>query len=862
MNSFGNKSSQRKLLTALMVGAVTIPFFQHVPYVQAQANTALIEGTVYVDKNENGKQDQGEKGLKGISVSDGIHITKTDSKGDYTLQVDPDKRLTDLVFITTPDGYKVPLNDYKVPQFYRELEGLQAGQEREVNFGLLKNSERNKSHFEFATITDVHVRDNSVNNREKFTDQILQLNELKDSADFLMVSGDLTHYGTDEEFQDFIAASSQSELPIYPAPGNHDITKGNDYKTRIDNYRKYMGPEWYSFDHGNKHFVILENHLGFEQEDQLNWLKEDLKLNAKNKQVIVVTHIQLNAPDTPENGTVDFLNVLKQYDTKLILSGHTHVNDISEEVIPGAKHVVTSTANSNTNDYSPAGYRLIDLSNDDISTQFKMFSMKEHISMIHPSPKSVVSQEKTEAVFNVFNTSSTVEKVEYRIGEGAWRKAKQNGEWTWTSQLDPSKLSEGEHQLEVRATDNNGNTWNQTSTFTVDNEYQTLDPELGTNWTMFKGNPYHSGVSADPLSPTLNLADVYQTDGAILTSSPAIVDQTVYIGVSDQNDVDHNYLLAYDPETGKEKWKFHTNAQIQGSPAYENGVVYAPSVKGTLYAVDAETGLKKWEKSIGIEKDGIQRGRMYASPNVSNGFVYQAYSVDHANEKGSYMMKLDANTGEVIWNKKMENDHFIAASPIIDEENGRLYTIAGSSYLYAMDLETGNIIWKKRPPLSSWSHSVPTYQDGKIYVGFRTGILVCLDAETGQTLWDYQSEDSLEGVGPYMPRQVTMSSPTVVEDSVYMGFPDGKVMSFNINNGTKKWEFQANHGIASSPVISGDTLYIGSYDGHVYGLNRHSGDQTWKFQIGAPVISTPAISGNSLIVGGYDGNLYTFTSGT
>jgi hypothetical protein len=36
MKSFGKKSSQKKLLTAILVGAVGIPFFQTAPNVQAE----------------------------------------------------------------------------------------------------------------------------------------------------------------------------------------------------------------------------------------------------------------------------------------------------------------------------------------------------------------------------------------------------------------------------------------------------------------------------------------------------------------------------------------------------------------------------------------------------------------------------------------------------------------------------------------------------------------------------------------------------------------------------------------------------------------------------------------------------------
>ncbi|MBV7508274.1 PQQ-binding-like beta-propeller repeat protein [Bacillus sp. sid0103] len=845
---------RKKMQPFVAVGMAGLALSVFIKPVLADNGFATVTGTVYVDKNGNGVQDARENGIPNVSVSDGSQITRTDENGEYSLDINPERRLSDIVFITVPSGYKVLTDANMTPMFYRDLKDLKADEKRVQDFNLIASPETSKEKFTFANLADVHVKDSSINNREKFMNEVAQLNKLKGSADFVLVNGDLTYYATDEEFKDYTAATATSELPFYPAPGNHDITSGPDYRSRVERYREYFGPEWYSFDYGNKHFVILENHLGFTQPEQLEWLKQDLEMNAKDKQVVAVAHIQLNAPDTPVNGTKDFLDVLAKYNTKLLLSGHTHINDVSGEVIPGAKNIVTSSTNSNTNDFTPSGYRLINMKEDKIETEFKMFGIKDSLTVIHPAPGREIPNSKTKVQFNVFNSTSTVEKVEFRIDNDPWQKSKQSGEFTWSSAWNAAKEEPGEHQLEVRATDSEGHSWEKKSTFQISEKNTPVIPKGGTDWSMFKGNVKHTGESPDVLSPNLNLAWSYQTPGSIITSSPSIVDGSVYIGTRDENDVEENSILSIDLATGKQRWQLKTNAQVQVSPAVSNGIVYASSVRGTIYAVNNETGTLLWEKKIGMEQDGIQRGRMYSSPTVADGIVYQGYSTLN----GSFMIALKGETGETLWDKRMENDQFIAASPVV--ENGKLYTIAGSSYLYAMDAKTGNLIWKKRPSLSSWSHSAAALDNGNIYVGFRTGILASVKAMDGTTNWTYQSPDSLEGVGKYMPRQITPSSPAISKGMVYMGFPDGQVAAFDANTGEKKWKFETQGGIVSSAAVSGNTVYIGSNDGFLYGLNRNTGEPTWKFNIGAPVASSPAISGNTLVVGAFDGNLYAFTS--
>ncbi|GAA5041038.1 hypothetical protein GCM10023317_96900 [Actinopolymorpha pittospori] len=68
----------------------------------ALRDPAVISGVVYEDRNENGERDEGERGLKGVSVSDGRTIVQTDGAGGYRIETDSERRITDLVFVSQP----------------------------------------------------------------------------------------------------------------------------------------------------------------------------------------------------------------------------------------------------------------------------------------------------------------------------------------------------------------------------------------------------------------------------------------------------------------------------------------------------------------------------------------------------------------------------------------------------------------------------------------------------------------------------------------------------------------------------------------------------------------------------------------
>ena len=61
--------------------------------------SAAYTGRVFVDKNNNGVFDKGEKPMAGVAVSDGLNVVKTASDGTFSLPGHDRER---FIFITTP----------------------------------------------------------------------------------------------------------------------------------------------------------------------------------------------------------------------------------------------------------------------------------------------------------------------------------------------------------------------------------------------------------------------------------------------------------------------------------------------------------------------------------------------------------------------------------------------------------------------------------------------------------------------------------------------------------------------------------------------------------------------------------------
>src|SRR5699024_9982421 len=73
-----------------------------------------VSGTVFLDENGNNRMDAPEEGIPNVAVSNGREVVLSDGKGNYELPIEEEM----IVFIRKPAGYKLPLNENNLPQYF------------------------------------------------------------------------------------------------------------------------------------------------------------------------------------------------------------------------------------------------------------------------------------------------------------------------------------------------------------------------------------------------------------------------------------------------------------------------------------------------------------------------------------------------------------------------------------------------------------------------------------------------------------------------------------------------------------------------------------------------------------------------
>jgi predicted phosphodiesterase len=310
------------------------------------------KGIVFLDSNKNGVMDKGEPGIPNVPVSNQIDVVLTDGNGEFSLPV------TDrtIIFVSKPNNYQFPVNDINLPQFY--YLHFPKGSPGELKFGGLKptgdlpkklyfplHHESYDSKFtalitgDPQPATDQHV--------DYFRDDVLPDMHNVD-AKFYLALGDIVwdNLALYERYNKIVGTL---DLPAYNVHGNHDMdfdVPTDEYAT--ETFRRIYGPEYYSFDYGEVHFIVLDDvryngwnkeenkrggYIGEISERQLQWLENDLKYVPENKLVVLSKHIPLyTQPSRSKASNVtnrDKLFELLENRTKLLaLSGHTHTTEV------------------------------------------------------------------------------------------------------------------------------------------------------------------------------------------------------------------------------------------------------------------------------------------------------------------------------------------------------------------------------------------------------------------------------------------------------------------------------------------------------------------------------------------------------
>jgi Icc protein len=114
-----------------------------------------------------------------------------------------------------------------------------------------------------------------------------------------------------------------ASIPLYLAPGNHDIWSSASEKL----FQKYTGhPPHYSFDFGGAHFTVLDNSRSDElSADEMAYLESDLAGHQAQSVKFIVSHRpSWLVPAALRNSQFPLHQLARKYGVQYVIAGHVH----------------------------------------------------------------------------------------------------------------------------------------------------------------------------------------------------------------------------------------------------------------------------------------------------------------------------------------------------------------------------------------------------------------------------------------------------------------------------------------------------------------------------------------------------------
>ena len=244
-----------------------------------------------------------------------------------------------------------------------------------------------------------------------------------------------------------------------------------------------------------------------------------------------------------------------------------------------------------------------------------------------------------------------------------------------------------------------------------------------------------------------------------------------------------------------------------------DGVIYAATHAGSVYALDASTGALLWEWST--------TGDLNPPPIVGDGVIHITDLDTH--------YALDASSGELLWSRLLWSDYGVVVVSVTGPAAYQITETADGLEVAGLEQRTGNQMWVTSilaPPEAGWfgpgwSFDV-TAAENRIYVW-------------GYSLWSLESQiHALDPTGTLVwtveaEGDETLAAPPAVSDGVVLLRSDTRAYALDASTGNELWTHESDSVgyFDDFPLVVADGIWYQGNGSTLSATNVATGQRLW-----------------------------------
>lgn len=618
--------------------------------------------------------------------------------------------------------------------------------------------------FTFAHVTDTHVGGST--GAEDLKQTVEDINALG-NVDFVVVTGDVTEFGSRTELEEARAILDRLQIPWYAVPGNHD-SKWSE--SGCNDFVQVFGAESFSFEKNGILFIGTASGPNMRMapalvpREQLLWL-DSVLTSMRNPQqpVVFINHYPL---DESMSNYAKVLELLGTRNVGVSLMGHGHSNkQFDFGGLPGVMGRSNLRAGKER-----GGYNLVTVREDTLSFAERVTGMETlpvwcRIPLVERGDQSFLPGKSIPAPPSP-GTSEPVTPVPVTHNPGQPSPG-QPGSVNPTSGM----VSSASARVEWEAAD---------------------ESDIGAGVAVRGNICVYSRTDGHIVARDLRDGRViwtYRTGGKVF-STPAIRGNRV---VSPSTD---GHIRCFDLRNGSLLWDHPTGKPIVASPVIRGRRVFTGSSEGVFRALGLTDGQLLWQ--FDSVKNFVETRPLIYQKGVYFG------------SWGNTFYALHRKNGRLLWKREKYANRMLSPAAVWPvAARGKIFIVAPDRRMTALEAHTGREIWDS----GKWScrESIGLSGDKKeIYIKNMTeGNVMAFDAksDTQKVEWECRA-----GLG----YEIAPSPLTQKGDLVFVPTTSGRIVAVDRKKNQVAWNFQAGEALVNHILpVKNNRLLVTTFEGRV-----------------------------------------------